>query len=146
MKYKISVVLSFISGIIFIYFGAIGSPGILGTLITIVSPFMPSFVLPLLNIVLIVLNFFALLGGIAIIAGGILLAYDKKFVGKFIIGLGAGSGVIGFIIDHVLLIISANLSVGPIILLMQSPLYWGTLAAILAMLLAREVKKKDDSE
>jgi len=45
------------------------------------------------------LIFMASFGGLAVIAGGILIGKDRVRTGKFIIGLGAGAGLIGFIVS-----------------------------------------------
>lgn len=37
-------------------------------------------------------------GGLAVILGGVLVGYDYEGVGKFLIALGAGMGLLGFII------------------------------------------------
>ena len=42
------------------------------------------------------------LGGLAVILGGLLIGWDKVGIGKFLITLGAGMGIIGFLIAFTL--------------------------------------------
>jgi len=53
----------------------------------------------ILGLVLIVLRYIASLGGIAVIIGGYLVTTDRVGTGKFIIGIAAGLGLIGLIIN-----------------------------------------------
>jgi len=52
-----------------------------------------------IQIIFVVLIFIASLGGIAVIAGGLLIGKNKVRTGKFLIALGAGLGLIGLIIS-----------------------------------------------
>lgn len=52
-----------------------------------------------IQIIFSVLIFIASLGGIAVIAGGILIGKDNVRTGKFAIALGAGLGLIGLIVS-----------------------------------------------
>ncbi|MFW9835176.1 MAG: hypothetical protein ACFFEK_14345, partial [Candidatus Thorarchaeota archaeon] len=51
-----------------------------------------------ITLVLSILLYIASLGGIAVIIGGLLIAINRIGTGKFVIGLGAGVGLIGLII------------------------------------------------
>lgn len=53
---------------------------------------------PAISILLSVLGYIAAAGGIAVIIGAIIVALDRYKLGKLIIGLGAGMGLIGLII------------------------------------------------
>jgi hypothetical protein len=62
--------------------------------------------------VFVVLILIASLGGIAVIVGGLLIGKDKVGLGKFLITLGAGLGLIGFIISLVVGIMAGSLVIG----------------------------------
>ena len=51
----------------------------------------------IIQMIFVVLIFIASLGGIAVIAGGLLIGKEKVGTGKFLIALGAGLGLIGLI-------------------------------------------------
>jgi hypothetical protein len=51
----------------------------------------------IIQYVFVVLIFIASLGGISVIAGGLLIGRDKVGTGKFLIMLGAGIGILGLI-------------------------------------------------
>jgi hypothetical protein len=53
----------------------------------------------ILGWILVVLRYIAGLGGIAVIIGGYLVTTDRVGTGKFIIGIAAGIGLIGLIIN-----------------------------------------------
>ncbi|MFH0815343.1 MAG: hypothetical protein V1934_00800 [Methanobacteriota archaeon] len=57
---------------------------------------------PLVHDIFYYLLIIAGLGGLAVILGGLLIGWDKVGVGKFLIALGAGMGLIGFLISFVL--------------------------------------------
>jgi len=79
----------------------------------------------IVQMLFVVLIFIASLGGIAVIIGGLLIGKDKVGTGKFLIGLGAGLGIIGLIFSIVVAFIeesftvSSFLSVGAIGLLLS---------------------------
>lgn len=66
----------------------------------------------IVQIVFAILIFIASLGGLAVIAGGILLGKDKVGTGKFLISLGAGLGLIGLIIAIYIGYSEGNLAIG----------------------------------
>jgi hypothetical protein len=65
-----------------------------------------------IQIVFAVLIFIASLGGIAVIAGGLLIGKNKVGTGKFLITLGAGFGLIGLIFSIVVAYAERNLTLG----------------------------------
>jgi hypothetical protein len=64
------------------------------------------------QIVFAILIFIASLGGISVIIGGLLIGKNKVGVGKFIISLGAGTGLIGLIVSIVLAVMENSLIIG----------------------------------
>jgi hypothetical protein len=80
-----------------IYASAFGSVGIWGDLINLAASLAPGFAEILFWILLILQNI-ATLGGVAVIIGAYLFTTNRVGTGKFIVGIAAGMGIIGFII------------------------------------------------
>ncbi len=80
-----------------IYAGAVGSVGIWEELILLAQSLAPEFA-QILSYILFILTNIATMGGVAVIIGAILLTTNRVGTGKFIIGIAAGMGIIGFII------------------------------------------------
>ena len=89
----------------------------------------------IVQIVFAILIFIASLGGISVIAGGLLLGKNKVGTGKLLITLGAGLGLIGLIFSFVVAYSEQNLSLG-------SFLSIGTIGLILSVV-ARIITKKE---
>jgi len=87
------------------------------------------------QIVFAILIFIASLGGIAVIAGGILIGKNKIGTGKFLITLGAGLGLIGLIFSIIVAYKEENLAIGSFFSL-------GTIGIILSII-ARVIAKKE---
>ena len=65
----------------------------------------------IIQIVFAILIFIASLGGIAVIIGGLLIGKNNVGLGKFIIALGAGLGLIGLIFSLVITYIEGNFTI-----------------------------------
>jgi hypothetical protein len=95
----------------------------------------------IVQIVFAVLIFIAALGGIAVIAGGLLIGKDKVKSGKFIILLGTGLGIIGFIFSIILGIYEGNFTY-------NSLLTFGAIGIILSivarMIAVKQPRKRDE--
>ena len=89
----------------------------------------------IVQILFAILIFIASLGGISVIAGGLLLGKNKVGTGKLLITLGAGLGLIGLIFSFVVAYSEQNLSLG-------SFLSIGTIGLILSVV-ARIITKKE---
>ncbi len=89
----------------------------------------------IVQIVFAILIFIASLGGISVIAGGLLLGKNKVGTGKLLITLGAGLGLIGLIFSFVVAYSEQNFSLG-------SFLSIGTIGLILSVV-ARIITKKE---
>ena len=89
-----------IGGILLWIAGATGSVGIAGTITEILAsiPELAPFV-DILNLIYYILLILAGLGGITVIGGGFLMTTDRVGTGKFLIGIGAGMGLISLIIQ-----------------------------------------------
>jgi hypothetical protein len=96
MRNAKSLVLCLIGGILMFYAGFVGSVGIWGNLILLATTLAPGFA-DVLFWVLFILQNIATLGGIAVIIGAFLFTTDRVGTGKFIVGIAAGMGIIGFI-------------------------------------------------
>ncbi|MBD3407410.1 MAG: hypothetical protein GF411_14935 [Candidatus Lokiarchaeota archaeon] len=96
MKNKTSFILCIISGVLLIAADAVGSIGIFALLGQV--DVIPEPIAPIITILLWVLRVIAILGGIGVILGGFLLTTERVGIGKFIIGIAAGMGLIGMII------------------------------------------------
>ena len=66
----------------------------------------------IIQIVFAILIFIASLGGISVIAGGLLIGKNKIGLGKFIIALGAGLGLIGLIFSLIVTYMEGNFTIG----------------------------------
>jgi len=66
----------------------------------------------IVQIVFAILIFIASLGGLSVIAGGILIGKGKVGTGKFLISLGAGLGIIGLIISIYVAYNQGSLTIG----------------------------------
>lgn len=64
------------------------------------------------HIVFAILIFIASLGGISVIIGGLLIGKNKVRTGKFTISLGAGMGLIGFMVSVVMAVMENSIIIG----------------------------------
>lgn len=96
MAEKKWVILCIIGGILMILFGVVGSVGFIGTILE--KLMFNDALKAILGPILWFFNLIALGGGISVIIGCFLYNADKEGTGKFIIGIGAGMGLIGLII------------------------------------------------
>ena len=112
----------------------------MGTLITIIAPYLSGIAAATLSVIFVIINVIALYGGISVIDGAILISMGgaHRIPGKIIIGIGSGVGLIGFIIDHIIVAFQGGLTVQLWLLLLQSPGYIGAILAILAVIYAKD--------
>ncbi len=138
MGLKSATILAVVAGILLIIGNVSGSSGILGIALEFVMPYSSGHVADMLAIVLQALNYIASLGGIAVIVGGLLIYKDRKWIGKFIVRLGAGMGLIGFLLLLVSVIIQGWTSAVAFALLISQSTGWiGIILAITATIMAR---------
>jgi hypothetical protein len=100
LQNKVPFLLSLVGGILLWIATATGSIGIIGTIAIILAsiPELAPFV-DILNLIVYILAALAAIGGIAVVAGGFMLTAGRVGTGKFVIGIGAGMGLIGLIIQ-----------------------------------------------
>lgn len=87
------------------------------------------------QIIFTILIFIASLGGISVIAGGMLIGKNKIGTGKLLISLGAGLGLIGLIFSIIVAYTEGNLTLGSFFSI-------GAIGLILSIV-ARAIAKKE---
>ena len=92
----------------------------------------------IIQIIFTILLFIAGLGGISVIAGGLLIGKHKIRLGKFVILLGTGLGLIGFVFSIIVAINNGNFS-------FNSFLKFGAIGIILSIV-ARVIVGKDNKK
>ena len=138
MSSKSAAILAFAGGALLIIAGVTGSVGVVGKAIEYLIDQLGGPTAAILSIVLQALYFIADLGVVAVIFGGGLIYTGRKRVAKFIIGIGAGMGLIGFII----ILISALFhgwayTLSFLFIIFQSLGWIGAILSIAATLLAK---------
>jgi hypothetical protein len=97
LKNSLSVVLALIGGFLLFQVSWVGSIGFIADIAIYAQTYFPA-ASEVITLLLSILLYIASLGGIAVIIGGLLIAVNRIGTGKFVIGLGAGVGLIGLII------------------------------------------------
>jgi len=97
MRNRVSVALALIGGFLLFQVGWVGGIGFIDDIAAYAILYFPA-IADLMTMILTALLYIASLGGIAVIIGGILIAMRREGTAKFVIGLGAGIGLIGLII------------------------------------------------
>jgi hypothetical protein len=143
MRNKTPFLLALIGGILLWIAGATGSVGIAGTITEILAsiPELAPFV-DILYLISYVLLLLAGLGGITVIGGGWLMTTDRVGTGKFMIGIGAGMGLISLIVQ-----IAQNvytLGAGAALDLFMATAMTTVGAGILLSIAARQMAKKPE--
>lgn len=87
-----------LGGILLIYAGATGSIGVFETIVDYAKNYLGSTETTILEMLLIGLGIIASLGGISVLVGAYLIRKERKGTRKFIVGIGAGMGLIGLIL------------------------------------------------
>ena len=98
MEDKKWVVICIIGGLLMFLSAVVGSASFFALVFAEASKQLGPETALVLSIVLMIFTIIALGGGISVIIGAILVSKDKIGLGKFIIGLGAGMGLIGLVI------------------------------------------------
>jgi hypothetical protein len=138
MPSKSAVILAFVGGALLIIAGVTGSVGIVGKAIEYLIDHVGGSTADVFSIVLHALNFIADLGGVSVIFGGVLIYMERKRVAKFVIGVGAGMGLIGFLITLISALFHGWVyTLSFLLVIVQSVGWIGVLLSIAATLLAR---------
>ncbi len=99
MRNKVPFLIVLAGGLLLIMEGATGGIGFLSLLQEANSiPELADFIW-IINLILWVLLILAIHGGITVIVGGYLMTTDRVGTGKFVVGIGAGMGLLGLVIS-----------------------------------------------
>ncbi len=98
---EVAGVLAAIAGILFLVVGWTGARGVDHFFDLLVELFGPN---PVFRVVSYVLIAIASLGGIAVLAGAVLIYYDRVRGGRILVLLGAGAGIVSLILFLLLLL------------------------------------------
>jgi hypothetical protein len=135
---KIAALLAYLGGTLLLIAGATGSTGIVGTIIEYLIENLGGATADLLSLILQALTFVADLGGISVIIGGSLIINQRPRIGKFIIGIGAGMGLVGFLIILALAFLHGWINVINFITIISQSIGWiGIILSITATILAK---------
>jgi len=104
------MILCGIGGILMILGSTVGDVSFFATIFAIINDANPALA-PILGLILRVFNYIALGGGISVIIGTIIIALNHYGIGKFIISLGAGMGLIGLVVYMITGIYVGTLSI-----------------------------------
>ncbi len=132
---EVAAILAGVAGVLFLLVGYTGAAGV-----EEVFQFLQDLVgaNPALKILAYVLVSIASRGGIAVITGAVLISMDHVAWGKFLVGLGAGAGILSLVFLLALLVrkpnaIGAHLGAVPVLV--------GVVLSIAARLKAKPVEK-----
>ncbi|MFX1375772.1 MAG: hypothetical protein ACFFA0_08175 [Promethearchaeota archaeon] len=92
------IILCIIGGILMIISSVIGSITFFETLFSLIEADVGEDVAKIVSLVMQILGYVAMGGGISAIIGALIVALDHYRLGKFVISLGAGMGLISLII------------------------------------------------
>ena len=135
---KIAATLAYAGGTLLLLAGATGSTGIIGAILEFLIENLGGATADLFTLILQALNIIAGLGGISVIIGGYLVTKKRARTAKLIIGLGAGMGLVGFLIILVSAFLTGWVSVINLLIIMSQSIGWiGILFSISATILAK---------
>ena len=98
MQNKKWILLCIIGGILMIISSTVGSITFFETIFSLIEADIGEDEAKIVSLVIQILAYIAMGGGISVIVGAMIVAMDHYRLGKFIIGIGAGMGLIGLII------------------------------------------------
>lgn len=136
---NIAALFAYVGGTLLLIAGATGSTGIIGTIIEYLIENLGGPTADVLSHLLQTLNFIADLGGISVIIGGTLIIKQRKRIGQFIIGLGAGMGLVGFLIFLASAFLHGWVNAINLIIIISQSIGWiGIILSITAIILANK--------
>ena len=140
MEDKKWIVFCIIGGLLMLISSVIGSVSFYALVFSEVSKRLGPETAMVLSIILIIFAIVAMGGGISVILGAILVSKDKIGLGKFIIGLGAGMGLIGLVIFLITSIIAGVLLAVVMGLINGSYGFVGVILTIFSRMKMKKVK------
>ncbi|MFX1426283.1 MAG: hypothetical protein ACFFBE_07510, partial [Promethearchaeota archaeon] len=93
MENKKWIILCIIGGILMIISSTVGSITFFETIFSLLEAVVGEDVANIISLVIQILGYIAIGGGISVIFGAIIVAMEHYRLGKFIIGIGAGMGL-----------------------------------------------------
>lgn len=147
MRNKGSIVACLIGGILMLIASIVGTAVVYVIIVDFMSKRFPKYAV-YLQIILAICIFIALGGGISVIIGAI-ISIKTLGIGKWIIGLGAGMGLIGFITFIVTGIIAGTLTgtiIEIIIGLLLGPASYGIIGVFITIFARRAMTKGKKKE
>lgn len=109
MENKKWILLCIIGGILMIISSVVGSIAFFETLFDLIEADVGEDVAKIVSLVIQILGYVAMGGGISVIIGALIVAMDHYRLGKFLISLGAGMGLISLIIFFISGIIEGSI-------------------------------------
>jgi len=138
---NIAALFAYVGGTLLLIAGAIGSTGIIGTIIEYLIENLGGPTADVLSLILQALNLVADLGGASVIIGGSFIITQRIRIGKFLIGLGAGMGLIGFMIILASAFIQGWVNAINFVVIISQSIGWiGIILSIAATILAKQTK------
>ncbi len=133
MKNQVPIILGLIGGILLIQVGWVGGIGIIDDIAAYALLYFPTMA-EAVTLILNILIYIATLGGISVVIGTLLIAISRIGLGKFVIGLGAGVGLIGLIIMLATTVMTGGVEalLDVLTLIAQSVAWIGVILSILA--------------
>ncbi|MFW9786951.1 MAG: hypothetical protein ACFFE2_11820 [Candidatus Thorarchaeota archaeon] len=140
MRNGLAVALALIGGFLLFQVSWVGSISFIGDIAIYAAMNFPA-AADMITLVLTILLYIASLGGIAVIIGGILIGMARIGTGKFVIGIGAGVGLIGLIIMLVEGYLAGGLeALTDILTLISQSIAW---IGVIMSIVARSMAKSD---
>lgn len=139
VKRHTPVLIAFFAGLIAIIADVVGSTRLFKIIFEIAGQYVPA-ATQVFGWVLMGLNFFASLGGITVIVGGIAIHTRHDTLGRFLIGIGIGIGLIGLIVSLVIAAIGGTLISAALSLIISLITIRGL--AIILSIIARQTSSK----
>ena len=133
MKNQVPIILGLIGGILLIQVRWVGGIGIIDDIAAYALLYFPTMA-EAVTLILNILIYIATLGGISVVIGTLLIAISRIGLGKFVIGLGAGVGLIGLIIMLATTVMTGGVEalLDVLTLIAQSVAWIGVILSILA--------------
>lgn len=98
MEHKKWVILCFIGGVLMVLSSVVGSVGFIGTVLSWAAGVFGLEMTKTFSILMTILAYIATGGGISVIVGALIAAFGPDRIGRIVIGIGIGTGLIGLII------------------------------------------------
>lgn len=150
MRIGLAVLASLAGGVLLLASGVSGSVGLYGVLLELLARFLSPPYDVVVYYIMMVLSFFASLGGISVLIGGLLIYKRRITTGKLLVSLGCGTGVLGYLVMLVSQAMEGSEALLAFLITATGSTGWlGISLSVLAMWLAKkppEPKKPPEAE